>query len=536
MLTKKKKIISIILAAVSLLLIFLISHGSAPKGNLSGLSIDEDTASSLKSSRRPSESHLLNAVFFNEEQLFFDPNANAFYYSIIEEDPDWDNPRVTIQSSSFGVQAAFVRPDCSREAIAENRPLKLIAATDREYREYDVYLTTLPMINIQTEGVPKRVPGSFSMELLDNSGKTGTVYSKSFGTIHKRGHMSSKFDKYPLRFILKTSVGKNESRDAPLLGLRESNKWVLYSPYNDRDRVRNVFSTELWYRSCAQRNSFGLINSARYKYVEVFINGSYFGLYALGYMPDEYQLKTDSKPGEYSYKNMNWFDYRERDISLNTCFSVVDAYSGYGIERDEYDPYTGEGTEEEFEPLQKYCDYLNEDHSLKEQLSMVDLDAYLDFYLFQNVIQGYDSARRYKTKNYFITAKKDGDQYRYLFTPWDLDLTWGLTFTEYEMDESRNYAFGFGPFAVYFPEESEEVFQMLSLRYRELRKNEWSDQAVTAILDAFEDDIFSSGAYIRDLEIWPDSIHSKDTRNLDEFKSYVLKRLHYCDTYFGIGS
>ena len=104
------------------------------------------------------------------------------------------------------------------------------------------------------------------------------------------------------------------------------------------------------------------------------------------------------------------------------------------------------------------------------------------------------------------------------------------------MDESMNYAFGFGPFAVYSPEETEEVFQMLSERYRELRKNEWSDPAVMAILDAFEEDIFSSGAYIRDLNSWPQSSHSKDIHNLDEFKSYVLKRLHYCDTYYGISS
>ena len=91
---------------------------------------------------------------------------------------------------------------------------------------------------------------------------------------------------------------------------------------------------------------------------------------------------------------------------------------------------------------------------------------------------------------------------------------------------------GLGPFAAYPPEENEDIAELLRERYRELRESEWSDQAILEILDGFEKDIFDSGAYARDLVRWPESKHIEGDLNLDEFKTYVLNRFHYCDSYY----
>ena len=210
----------------------------------------------------------------------------------------------------------------------------------------------------------------------------------------------------------------------------------------------------------------------------------------------------------------------------------MDAYWGYGTNYDVRERAIGEGTEEEFQLLKDYVDFMNSDNTLEEQINMVDFDSYVDFYLFQNVIQGNDCAQPGKTKNYYLTAKKNGDGYRYLYTPWDMDMTWGYIFGEYEMDYTHNYFFDLGPFAAYPPEENAELQKLLSERYRELRESEWSDQAILEILDSFEEDIFASGAYARDLARWPESRYLDSDLSLSEFKTYVLNRMHYCDGYY----
>ncbi|MBR2770154.1 MAG: hypothetical protein IKD68_14575, partial [Solobacterium sp.] len=76
----------------------------------------------------------------------------------------------------------------------------------------------------------------------------------------------------------------------------------------------------------------------------------------------------------------------------------------------------------------------------------------------------------------------------------------------------------------------------LSPRYFELRNTDWSDEAVLAMLEDYEKDIFASGAYARDVERWPESDHQTgDQYDLSEFKDYVIERLHYCDAYFEEG-
>lgn len=535
--TKKKKVISVLAGLIALASIFFICANTSVEKDFGKLCVSEDYLNFLEDTRCETVSNLLDAVFFNEEQLFFERSSNSFFYSVVENDLRWNNPEITIQSSFSGVQVTFVDPDFSKEAIAANKPLRMIAYTDREYREYLIHMTTLPMMNIIVNEDLQREPVSCSIELFDNSGETGTFFSKSFGKTHIRGYSSSGYPKFPLRLVLMSSVGKAESKDASLLGIRENSRWVLYSPYNDSERVRNVFSTELWYRSCALNNEYGLINSARYKFLELFINGEYFGLYALGYIPDVDQLQVDTSAGEMLYKNFEYFNFRDKSYDLRNSFTVVNAFDGYGTEtidfiHNEY-RQAGLGSEEEFQPLRDYCDYLNEDHPLDEQFEKVDMNAYLDFYLFQDLIQGADSAIYDDlTKNYLITAKKENDQFRFLFTPWDLDHTWGFTLTGYDMDPEDDFFFSFGPFASYKPDNNSDVFEMLAVRYRQLRENEWSDDAIMTILDEYENDIFGSGAYERDLSRWPDSTHFNSIHNLNSFRSYVLERLHHCDRYY----
>ncbi|MCR4658084.1 MAG: hypothetical protein K5770_17940, partial [Lachnospiraceae bacterium] len=62
----------------------------------------------------------------------------------------------------------------------------------------------------------------------------------------------------------------------------------------------------------------------------------------------------------------------------------------------------------------------------------------------------------------------------------------------------------------------------------------WSDDRILGMLDEYEAQIFDSGAFLRDMERWPDGNYEDPRYKLSVFKDYVLRRLEYCDGFFGI--
>lgn len=89
--------------------------------------------------------------------------------------------------------------------------------------------------------------------------------------IEVRGSSSQMFPKKSYSFETKSSTLVDI--DVSLLGLPEENDWVLYGPYTDKTMVRDVLSYTL-------HASFGHW-APRCRYVELFLNSSYQGVYVL---------------------------------------------------------------------------------------------------------------------------------------------------------------------------------------------------------------------------------------------------------------
>ena len=80
-------------------------------------------------------------------------------------------------------------------------------------------------------------------------------------------------------------------------------------------------------------------------------------------------------------------------------------------------------------------------------------------------------------------------------------------------------------------ETDPDVNEMIKERYAELRSDVWSDQKINEMLDGFEQDIYDSGAYLRDMERWPDgSIQDPDLK-LSKFREYVHRRFNAMDKF-----
>jgi hypothetical protein len=89
---------------------------------------------------------------------------------------------------------------------------------------------------------------------------------------HLRGSSSKMFEKNNIKVELKDASGVNDV-DASLLGMPAESDWILTACYSDKSLLRNALTQHLY----SQMGHY----SPRYRFVELVLNGEYFGVYML---------------------------------------------------------------------------------------------------------------------------------------------------------------------------------------------------------------------------------------------------------------
>ena len=134
----------------------------------------------------------------------------------------------------------------------------------------------LMLINTHGKGINDEPRIWSEMRIIDNTNTVNALGDSSkffkYGiTIESRGSTSQSFPKKPYGFttVLPSLLDTNVS----LLGLPEEHDWVLNATYNDKSLMRDVLTYELARRTGRY--------ATRHRYIELFINGSYQGIYVL---------------------------------------------------------------------------------------------------------------------------------------------------------------------------------------------------------------------------------------------------------------
>ncbi len=94
--------------------------------------------------------------------------------------------------------------------------------------------------------------------------------------IELRGTSSGGFAQYPMGFEIRDDAGS--ARSVSLLGLPPESDFVLHSPYADKTSMRNVLTYAIGREVAAVAGRYG---APRTRWVEVYKDGSYRGLYVL---------------------------------------------------------------------------------------------------------------------------------------------------------------------------------------------------------------------------------------------------------------
>ncbi len=529
------KKISLLLIISALLFLSLIPLLAGKSTSYSEALISDEEAEALKSSRSLKQD-LVFSVSFNGRELVFDEASGTYFYSVTEEDDSSFAPDIRTESDHGRVRAAFVGAEITEDIIRSNAGIPLLFYSKDYYVEAELKCTTLPIMSIECSGDIEDEYIDMTMELEDNRKEALKSIVKSDGLIRKRGGITAEYPKFPLRLKLQyRSPGESKrSYSTSLLGMEENSSWILYPAYNDEDKIRNVFSQNLWYDTVGDRNAFGISTGPEYRYLEVFMNGSYQGLYALGYTIDETGMGIDSNDDAQGlFKKVldtryDLLEMRERN---------EDAVRGYRLITDEDD--SAEGISDKWGALVRYFLYLDENAADSEKLlDAIDIDNAIYYALFVDMVQGDDSIY----KNFYLAVKKDSlGRTKTLYCPWDLDATWGNEFKETSLNRFAQYShpadYNFFMEDTYLEQvlvnADTDTMDRFIAAYRQLREDQWSDENIKAILDCYEKEIFWSGAYLREMERWPGANYMEDPRKgLSRFKGYVLSRLSEYDEYF----
>ena len=222
--------------------------------------------------------------------------------------------------------------------------------------------------------------------------------------IRLRGNTSRRFPKKSYRIELVETDGAK--RDLALCGLRADDDWILNPMYSDTSKIREAMAYWLWDEINSQGRTAA---SSRLAYVEVWLNGTYHGLYCLQERVDRKQVDADKARGILYKVVAN--DRPEVAELLNaggagTCGGLALAFAGSAVES-------------MWAPAADYMAILNGD--APRGGARLSRQNAVDYALWSLLVQARDN----HFKNMYIHCDWEDGGYVLYRIPWDLNHTFG---------------------------------------------------------------------------------------------------------------
>ena len=359
-------------------------------------------------------------------------------------------------------------------------------------------------------------------------------------SIEIRGSSSQNFPKKSYGFETKTLDWVDS--DVSLLGMPEENDWILYAPYTDKTMIRDVLS----YTLDASIGNY----APRCRYVELFVNNIYEGVYVLmekikrnknrvdiakllttdiagENLTGGYIIKIDKTTGgggdgwSSSYMNITnstyyQYDYPKASEITTEQKNYIKGYV-YKMESALYmEKFTGTGS---------YHEFLND-------------TSFIDFMIMNELAKNIDG---YRLSSYLFKGKNG----RMNCGPiWDFNLTYGnadyydgwlTTGMEYQNNLSGDY--WQNPFWWNKLMKDPAYVLKLKRRWSWIRKHEFTSQHINYLTDSLTN--LLSEAQVRNYKrwtgvigkyIWPNYyVGATYTSEVIWMKDWITKRLAYLD-------
>lgn len=522
-----------------------------------------------------------DSIRLNNKQLVYDKSSNTYYYPLPTtfrkggtfsptftyklKDQFASDYLIKINGSEADAEGKlkFEDPNCT-----DNYSMELITKrTGEVYKSSTLRFTYLPLVEIK---VPTCSGSTYTTGSLCVTAATTQGFDSTFIAAFKyRGASSSNYPKRSYAIKLRDAYGN--SIDRKILGYRSDNNWILDAMYIDRACMRNRVSTDLWNDYSVKPYYADRENKVRTgtrgEFVEVFLNGSYWGLYCMTEKMDRKQLKLKkyvpasesttykTEPHGFLYKSKDWsyevlmghkpdersFPYTE----VSKVYNYLGQESWCGFEqkypdaKDEYVDWT---------PLRDAVNFVAttdvQSTFDREIGNYFDLPILRDYYLLIELALATDN----HGKNMFFYAydQAGAEGNKISVCPWDMDGTFGQNWeadTTYTQNTQQDFEemlwkHEHGQLTLFLNLKMGSLGwrKMLADRYCELRPTFFDpDKLAQRFLDYAS--LFADGyADIREQKKWGSSqgrIHKKLQWGAQYAARWVKNRIKYMDKRYG---
>lgn len=525
-----------------------------------------------------------DSLRINDKQLVYDGKGNAYFATLPEGMRNGGDytAKVTYKLKTTNAEGYTLKvngqePDADGYVTFDNvdcetlYPIELTNASENVDLSANIRFTFLPIVELNCSSVNSKAYTTGSLRVTDPASLG--YDSLMIAAFKYRGASSSNYPKRSYAIKLRDENGN--SVDRKLLGYRSDNNWILDAMYIDLACMRNRVATDLWnafeckpYYADREKK---VRTGTRGKFVEVILNGQWWGLYCMTEKMDRKQLKLKkfvpaslSTTGENEvhgvlYKSNQWtyevfMGHESNDDNDNK--QVIYPHKKVS----DYKNILGQETWCEYEF--KYPDYEDEAvewRPLHDAANMVatsfilnidsvksrfDYPMLRDYYLFIDLLLATDNHGKNLFWYAYDTQGPEGDKLS--LAPWDLDGTFGqdwdgvITNTKDVTLDFDTYIKNYehGQFAIFDLIKSRSEWQQdLKNRYAELRiKGVISGDSIANRFANYASLFEASLADQREQDMWSKTYHSrhKDIQGGATYaESWIRRRVNWLDQKYG---
>ena len=382
-----------------------------------------------------------------------------------------------------------------------------------------------------------------SMSLTDERGKTVELPAM-FKT---RGATALNYSMKP-SFNMKLKAEDGTEIDSTLLGLRSCSSWILDAMAIDQICMRNRVCFDVWneFTQLPYFTDFDNRNGTVGKFVEVYINGEYKGIYCLTDRINRKLLNLKKTKTGVEGDTIRGVLYKHGTTDIgdqNTAGFFNDYMVCVAAWHDAWElKYPDEvANEESWEPL---LDYYKNKSDYEYVSNHFDLENLADYTLF---VMAFSIGDNWGNKNKYFSIRnvlKNDFSGRFIVTPWDLDTSLGGNYNgNYYGGNYSNWpvksvaSSASPPFSTCL--RRAEFKEMIKERWTEIREYELSVESVARKLYNYCELFYATGAWQRQCD-WVNSLkykpkHCSDLRSeVNLVVEWYQNRFQEMDEYFGI--
>ena len=387
---------------------------------------------------------------------------------------------------------------------------------------YTLYITKLPLVHLTVNDTIKDRPKILSyLTYYENDRNI-----RSVAGVRHRGNLSLSFPKKSFDLEFWTDSISKQSKDVKFPGLRSDDDWILDGLYNEPLLLRSTMANRLWLKihsphyMAAETLAKSGIES---KFVELFKNGLYQGLYALTEQVDRSLLKLKEPLQEQVLGEL----FKASSYEGAPAFEKAPPYEnlfphwgGYEVK------YPLIDTKAHWNDLSKLVNLVvrgTEDNFKSTIGQELNLGNAIDYYLLVNLLRATDNLG----KNYYIARyEKDSP---YFIIPWDLDGVLG-TIQDGKRIATTNDILSNGLYDRLLKVNPDSYRTNLKNRWKELRAKEFSNEALFKKIDRIYNKFDLERVYEREEKIWPGQ--KTKAEHYEYMTTWLNDRILYLDAHF----